>query len=117
MCSSSHPSVDIKFDFVPFSGTPGETYDKWERALLNAGARADERGYSDLRSPPGVDEARPPIRTCPAPERMAGNHVKLKGNDRKTPTPYSHDIYMPQNTLGNMAALQWVRFQRPTPTP
>ena len=36
MSSSTHPSVDIKFDFVPFNGTPGETYDKWERALLNA---------------------------------------------------------------------------------
>ena len=46
MSSSTHPSVDIKFDFVPFNGTPGETYDKWERALLNAGARADEREYS-----------------------------------------------------------------------
>ena len=31
---------------MPFNGTPGETYDKWERALLNAGAKADDRGYS-----------------------------------------------------------------------
>ena len=46
MSSSSHPSVDVKYDFVPFNGTPGETYDKWERALLNAGAKADDRGYS-----------------------------------------------------------------------
>ena len=56
MSSSSHPSVDIKFDFVPFNGTPGETYDKWERALLNAGARADERGYSISDHLTGVDE-------------------------------------------------------------
>ena len=48
MSSSSHPSVDIKFDFVPFNGTPGETYDKWERALLNAGAKADDRGCTDF---------------------------------------------------------------------
>ena len=43
MSSSTHPSVDIKFDFVPFNGTPGETYDKWERALLNAGPPARPR--------------------------------------------------------------------------
>ena len=56
MSSSTHPSVDIKFDFVPFNGTPGETYDKWERALLNAGARADDRGYSISDHLNGVDE-------------------------------------------------------------
>ena len=56
MSSSSHPSVDIKFDFVPFNGTPGETYDKWERALLNAGAKADDRGYSISDHFTGVDE-------------------------------------------------------------
>ena len=44
------------FDFVPFNGTPGETYDKWERALLNAGAKADERGYSISDHFTGVDE-------------------------------------------------------------
>ena len=58
MSSSTHPSVDIKFDFVPFNGTPGETYDKWERALLNAGARADDRGYSISDHLNGVDERR-----------------------------------------------------------
>ena len=56
MSSSTHPSVDIKFDFVPFNGTPGETYDKWERALLNAGAKADDRGYSISDHFNGVDE-------------------------------------------------------------
>ena len=56
MSSSSHPAVDVKYDFVPFNGTPGETYDKWERALLNAGARADDRGYSISDHLTGVDE-------------------------------------------------------------
>ena len=42
----SHANVDVKYNFTPFNGTPGETYDKWERALLNAGARSDDRGYS-----------------------------------------------------------------------
>ena len=31
---TKRPSVEIKFDCVPFNGTQGETYDKWERALL-----------------------------------------------------------------------------------
>ena len=54
MSSSSH--VDIKYDFPPFNGTPGETYDKWERALLNNGARSDDRGYSISDHLTGVDE-------------------------------------------------------------
>ena len=40
--------AEVKYEFTPFDGTPGEKYDKWERSLLNAGARADDRGYSVL---------------------------------------------------------------------
>ena len=53
---SSSSNVDIKYDFQPFNGTPGETYDKWERALLNNGARADDRGYSISDHLNGTDE-------------------------------------------------------------
>ena len=71
--------------------------------------QVQEQTSEGTRSPitsRALTKARPPIRTCPAPEqRMAGNHVKLKGNDRKTPTPYSHDIYMPQNTFGTWSSI------------
>ena len=57
---TKRPSVEIKFDCVPFNGTQGETYDKWERALTaQAGARADERGYSISDHLTGVDEGTP----------------------------------------------------------
>ena len=38
------------------NGTPGETYDKWERALLNNGAKSDECGYSISDHFNGVDK-------------------------------------------------------------
>ena len=39
-------SSEIRYEFTPWNGTPGKPFDDWETALLNAGSRSDDRGWS-----------------------------------------------------------------------
>ena len=39
-------TTDVKYDFEPYDGKPGESYDRFERRLMNAGSKTDDRGYS-----------------------------------------------------------------------
>ena len=38
--------AEVKYDFEPWDGTPGDSYDKYEKRLLNHGSRTDDRGWS-----------------------------------------------------------------------
>ena len=50
-------TTDIKYDFLPFDGTPGQPYDDFEERLLNSAAgRVDERGWSLADPLSGIDE-------------------------------------------------------------
>ena len=40
------PTVDFKYDFTPFDGTPGETWERFEADLLRSATRTDDRGWS-----------------------------------------------------------------------
>ena len=66
-------TTEIKYDFAPWDGTPGDAYDNYEVRLLNAGSRADDRGWSLSDHLNGVDEARPagfrPLPSPPGPLR------------------------------------------------
>ena len=46
MSGATSATVDVKYDFTPYDGTPGDMYDKFEERLMNAATRADERGWS-----------------------------------------------------------------------
>ena len=37
---------DVKYLFTPYDGTPGRQYEDFEEKLLNAGAKADDEGWS-----------------------------------------------------------------------
>ena len=52
-------TTDVKYDFEPYDGKPGESYDKFERRLMNAGSKTDDRGYSYADHFRGVDEGGP----------------------------------------------------------
>ena len=53
-------NASIKYDFTPYSGTPGEDWDIFEEQLLNAGAaRSDDRGWSLADHYLGTDELGP----------------------------------------------------------
>ena len=52
-------TTDVKYDFEPYDGKPGESYDKFERRLMNAGSKTDDRGYSYADHYRGVDEGGP----------------------------------------------------------
>ena len=39
-------TTDVKYDFEPYDGKPGESYDRFERRLMNAGSKTDDRGFS-----------------------------------------------------------------------
>ena len=52
-------AAEIKFDFDPWDGTPGEAYDKYEQRLLNHGSRSDDRGWSLSDHLLGNDEGGP----------------------------------------------------------
>ena len=50
---------DIKFEFEPWDGTPGDAYDKWEVRLLNYASKSDDRGWSLADHLLGNDEGGP----------------------------------------------------------
>ena len=52
---------DVKFDFDPWDGTPGDAYDKFEIRLLNNGSKTDDRGWSLSDHLLGDDEGGPNI--------------------------------------------------------
>ena len=52
-------TTDVKYDFEPYDGKPGESYDRFERRLMNAGSKTDDRGYSYADHNRGVDEGGP----------------------------------------------------------
>ena len=58
-------TTDVKYDFEPYDGKPGESYDKFERRLMNAGSKTDDRGYSWADHFRGVDG-------CPGHRRVLG---------------------------------------------
>ena len=39
-------TTDVKYDFEPYDGKPGESYDKFERRLLNYCSKSDESRWS-----------------------------------------------------------------------
>ena len=39
MSGATSATVDIKYDFTPYDGTPGDMYDKFEERLMNAATR------------------------------------------------------------------------------
>ena len=70
---------EVKYDFEPWDGTPGDPYDKYEKRLLNYGSRSDDRGWSLSDHLLGNDEGGP---TGPAiPGGAAG--VKAQAALRK----------------------------------
>jgi hypothetical protein len=50
---------DIKYDITPYDGTPGQDYANFEERLLNAAARADDRGWSLAEHFMQTDEGSP----------------------------------------------------------
>ena len=50
------PSVDVKFDFVPWDGTPGDPYDSFQIRLMNNASKCDDRGWSLADTLADVDE-------------------------------------------------------------
>ena len=53
-------SNNVKYDFTPYSGTPGEEWTVFEEQLLNAGAaKSDDRGWSLADHFLGTDELGP----------------------------------------------------------
>ena len=59
MSGATSATVDIKYDFTPYDGTPGDMYDKFEERLMNGAARADDRGWSLADHFGAVDEGSP----------------------------------------------------------
>ena len=51
--------AEVKYDFEPWDGTPGDSYDKYEKRLLNYGSKTDDRGWSLSDHLMGVDEGGP----------------------------------------------------------
>ena len=60
---------EVRYDFEPWNGTPGETYDKWHVSLLNASTKTDDRGCLLADHMLGNDEGGP---TGPAMPGGAG---------------------------------------------
>ena len=58
MSGATSATVDVKYDFTPYDGTPGDMYDKFEERLMNGATRADDRGWSLADHYGGVDEGR-----------------------------------------------------------
>ena len=67
----SSKDSEIRYDFTPWDGTPGDKFDKYDTSLMNSGSRADDRGWSLSDHLLGNDEGGP---TGPAmPGGAAGN--------------------------------------------
>ena len=51
-------SVEVKYDFTPYDGTPGKPWEDYEDRLLNSAcaAKSDDRGWSLADHINGVDE-------------------------------------------------------------
>ena len=57
--SDMSKEAEVKYDFEPWDGTPGDSYDKYEKRLLNHGSKTDDRGWSLSDHLMGVDEGGP----------------------------------------------------------
>ena len=53
------PTIDVKYDFTPYDGTPGEPYEIFEADLLRSATKCDDRGWSLADHFLGVDEGGP----------------------------------------------------------
>ena len=60
---------EVKYDFEPWDGTPGDPYDKYEKRLLNYGSRSDDRGWSLSDHLLGNDEGGPTGPAIPGEQR------------------------------------------------
>ena len=56
MSGATSATVDIKYDFTPYDGTPGKAWDDFEDRLLKAASRTDDRGWSLADHITRVDE-------------------------------------------------------------
>ena len=66
-------TADIKYDFLPFDGTPGLPYDDFEERLLNAAAsKVDDRGWSLADTFRVLDEGSAGGPAMPAPATADG---------------------------------------------
>jgi len=82
-------SSEIRYEFTPWDGTPGKPFDDYETALLNAGSRSDDRGWSlsdhllahRTKAPP----ADRPFRSAPQVSRQR----QPSGNGRRSHTKSS----------------------------
>jgi hypothetical protein len=73
-------SSEIRYEFTPWDGTPGKAFDDdWETAILNAGSRSDDRGWSLSDHLLGQDEGS--VGGPPIPGGAAG--VKAQASLRK----------------------------------
>ena len=68
-------TIEIKYDFEPWDGTPGDAYDKFETRLLNASTKSDDRGWSLADTFQGNDEGGPA--GPPIPGGAAGNKATM----------------------------------------
>ena len=50
---------EFKYEFEPWDGTPGDSYDKFEVRLLNNASKTDDRGWSLADHMLGTDEGGP----------------------------------------------------------
>ena len=98
----SSGGVDIKFDFTPYDGTPGEKFEKFEQDLMNAGAKADDRGFSYSDHFLGIDELGPAYAGPPpagaAEVRKAGvaQRQRAKGSYRLLVQHLTHQDHLVQ---------------------
>ena len=74
---------DVKFDFDPWDGTPGDAYDKFEIRLLNNGSKTDDRGWSLSDHLLGDDEGGPNIGAPAMPVGPPAQLLKAQQARRK----------------------------------
>ena len=95
-------NIDVKYDVVPFDGTPGIEYDNFERRLLDiSSGRGDDRGYSLADNLLGVDEGSPTDRAT----------------DRRDPCYPAESTSIIQETSKGTPRLASARGQEPSPSP
>ena len=74
--------TEVKLDFEPWDGTPGDPYDKFEIRLLNASSRTDDRGWSLADHLLGNDEGGPAGPAFPA-AAVAQNKAQIAFRKRQ----------------------------------
>ena len=71
--------IDLKYSIAPYSGTPGEEWERFEDALLNLGAtKTDDRGWSIADHLLGNDEGGPNGNALPANSMAAANAYRKR---------------------------------------